>query len=123
MVLARPTAVVRYGQTIHTPQNRPHIHSLANGRLHKSRQRREHVDGRIDLPVVDLPVDVDLTLRNVARQIRDRMGDVIVGHSQDGDLSNGTCAQEGYGSKDNQLKGAAGYRFGPPHDQHAHRSC
>ena len=51
-------------------------HALADGRLHETRQRRQHVDGRVDLPVVQLPVHVDLALRDVARQVRNRVGDV-----------------------------------------------
>ena len=35
---------------------------------------------RADLAVVQLPVDVDLALRDVAREVGDGVGDVIVGH-------------------------------------------
>ena len=62
-------------------------HSLTNGRLHQPGERGQHVDGRIDLSVVELPVHVYLALGNVASQVRDGMSDVIVGHRQDGDLS------------------------------------
>ena len=36
-----------------------------------------------------LTVDVDLTLCNVARQVGDGVGNVVVGHGQDGDLGDG----------------------------------
>ena len=36
-------------------------HSLADGGLHQSTQRGQHVDGRVDLAVVQLTVNVDLT--------------------------------------------------------------
>ena len=61
-------------------------HSLPNGRLHQSGERGQNVDWGIDLSVVELTVDVDLTLGDVAGQIRDGVSDVIVRHGQDGDL-------------------------------------
>ncbi len=39
-----------------------------------------------DLSVVELPVHVDLALSDVASQIRDGMGDVVVRHRQNGNL-------------------------------------
>ena len=39
---------------------------------------------------MQLPVDVDLSLSDVASEVRDRMSDVIVRHSQNGNLSDGT---------------------------------
>ena len=38
------------------------------------------------LSIVQLTVDINLTLGNVASQIGNGMGDVVVGHSQDGNL-------------------------------------
>ena len=38
---------------------------------------------------MQLSVDVDLSLGDVTSEIRDGMGDVIVGHGEDGDLSDG----------------------------------
>ena len=35
-------------------------HALADGTLHESRERRKDIDGREDLSVVQLTVDVDL---------------------------------------------------------------
>ena len=51
-------------------------HSLADGALHQTRQRGQHVDGRIDLTVVQLTVDVDLALRNVSSEIGDGVSDI-----------------------------------------------
>ena len=61
-------------------------HALADGGLHETRQRRQHVDGRVDLRVVQRAVHVDLALRDVARQVGDGVRDVVVGHRQDGEL-------------------------------------
>ena len=62
-------------------------HALADGGLHETGQRGKYVDGREDLPVVHLTVDVDLPLGDVAGQVRDGVSDVVVWHRQDGDLS------------------------------------
>uniref|UniRef100_A0A2M4D215 Putative secreted protein n=1 Tax=Anopheles darlingi TaxID=43151 RepID=A0A2M4D215_ANODA len=67
-------------------------HALTDGGLHQTRQRRQHVDRRIDLSVVQLTIDVDLTLGNVTGQIGNRMGDIVVRHSQNGDLGDRTVA-------------------------------
>ena len=40
-------------------------HALADSALHETGQRRQHVDRRVDLTVLQLPVDVDLALRDV----------------------------------------------------------
>jgi hypothetical protein len=61
-----------------------------DGRLHQTGQRGQHIDGRVDLPVVEGVVNEDLTLSDIAGQIRDRMGDIRVGHRQDRELSDGT---------------------------------
>mmetsp|Transcript_49833 Transcript_49833/g.112073 ORF Transcript_49833/g.112073 Transcript_49833/m.112073 type:complete len:211 (-) Transcript_49833:874-1506(-) len=61
-------------------------HALTDGGLHQTRERWQHVDWRVHLPVVQLPVDVNLTLSDVAGQIRNRVGDIVVGHSEDGKL-------------------------------------
>mmetsp|Transcript_8763 Transcript_8763/g.12022 ORF Transcript_8763/g.12022 Transcript_8763/m.12022 type:complete len:403 (-) Transcript_8763:296-1504(-) len=61
-----------------------------DGRLHQTRQGGEHIDGRVDLPVVQGVVDKDLTLSDVASQVGNGMGDIRVGHRQDGQLSDGT---------------------------------
>ncbi|KAG6547480.1 hypothetical protein Mapa_010928 [Marchantia paleacea] len=67
-------------------------HPLADGALHEPRQRRQHVDGRVDLPVLQIAVDVDLPLGDVPRQVGDGVRDVVVGHGQDGDLRDGALA-------------------------------
>jgi hypothetical protein len=51
---------------------------LLNGLLHETRKRGEHVDGRIDLLVVELSVDEDLSLGDVACEIGDGVSDVVV---------------------------------------------
>lgn len=56
---------------------------LSNGRLHKTRERGQDVDGRIDLLVVELTIDEDLTFRNITRQIRDRVGDIYPDQLED----------------------------------------
>ena len=58
-------------------------HALPNGRLHEPGQRRQYVDRGEHLSVVELTVHVDLTLRDVPRQIGDGMGDVC-GEKQSG---------------------------------------
>uniref|UniRef100_A0A182QVN8 Uncharacterized protein n=1 Tax=Anopheles farauti TaxID=69004 RepID=A0A182QVN8_9DIPT len=67
-------------------------HALADGGLHQTRQRRQHVHRRVDLTIVQLTVDVDLTLGNVTGQIGNRMGDIVVRHSQNRDLRDRTVA-------------------------------
>lgn len=51
-------------------------HTLANGTLHETRQRRQDVNGRRNLPVVQLPVNVNLALGNVAGKVGDGVGNV-----------------------------------------------
>ena len=78
--------LVRHGRVV------PPRHALADGRLHEPRERGQHVDGRVDLRVVQRAVDVDLALGDVARQVGDRVRDVVVGHREDGELRDGTGA-------------------------------
>lgn len=56
---------------------------------HETGEGREHVDGWVDLPVLQLPVHVHLALCDVACQVRNGMCDVIIGHGQDGQLGDG----------------------------------
>ena len=51
---------------------------LFDGLLHETGQGGQHVDGRVDLFVVQLSVDEDLSFGDVACQIGNGMGDVIV---------------------------------------------
>lgn len=50
--------------------------TLTNGRFHQTRQRRKNVNGRVDALVVELTVNEDLTLSNVASQVGNRVGDI-----------------------------------------------
>ena len=49
-----------------------------NSLLHQTRKGRQNVDWSIDLLVVKLTIDEDLAFGDVACQIWNRMGDVIV---------------------------------------------
>lgn len=49
---------------------------FADSTLHETRQGRENVDGRVYLPIVQLAVDKDLALGNVASQVRDRVSNI-----------------------------------------------
>lgn len=65
-------------------------HTLSNGRLHQSRERRKNVDRGVDVAVVETTVDEDLTLSDVACQIRNGVSDIIVGHGENRDLGDGS---------------------------------
>ncbi|EZA62788.1 hypothetical protein X777_07604 [Ooceraea biroi] len=54
--------------------------------------RRQHVHGWVDLPVVQLTIDVDLALGDVPGKIGNRVSDVVVRHSENGDLRDGAVA-------------------------------
>jgi len=58
--------------------------------LHETGQGRQHIDWGIDVLLVHVLIDVDLTLGNVTSKIGDRMSDIIVGHGKDGNLSDRT---------------------------------
>ena len=51
---------------------------LLDSLLHEPGERRKHVDGRIDLFVVQLTIDEDLSFCDVSSQIWNRMRDVVV---------------------------------------------
>ena len=51
---------------------------LFNGFLHQSGQRWQDVDWRVNLFIVQLSIDEDLSFCNVASQIGNWMGDIIV---------------------------------------------
>mmetsp|Transcript_14434 Transcript_14434/g.58454 ORF Transcript_14434/g.58454 Transcript_14434/m.58454 type:complete len:151 (-) Transcript_14434:1107-1559(-) len=42
-------------------------HPFADRRLHQTRQGRKDVDGRVDLSVMELSIEIDLALRDVPR--------------------------------------------------------
>lgn len=49
---------------------------ITDGTLHQTRQGRQHIDGWVDLPVVQLTVDEDLSLGDVASQVGNWMCDI-----------------------------------------------
>ena len=61
-----------------------------DSRLHQTRQRGEHVDGWVDLPVVQGVINEDLTFSDIACQVRDGMRDIRVRHRKNGQLCDGT---------------------------------
>ena len=63
-----------------------------NSGLHETRQGGEHVDWWVDLSVMEGTINENLTFSDVTSEIGDGMGDIIVGHGQDGNLGNGTVA-------------------------------
>lgn len=64
-------------------------HTLADSMLHETGQGWQDVDWWVDASPEHVSVDVDLALRDVAGQVGDGMSDVVVGHGQDGQLSDG----------------------------------
>jgi hypothetical protein len=64
----------------------------SNSGLHKTRQGGEHVDFWVDLSVVEGTINENLAFSDIACKIGDVMGDIMVGHVQNGDLGNGTIA-------------------------------
>ena len=65
-------------------------HLITDSVLHETGQGRQHIDWRVDVLLVHVLIDVDLTLGNVTSKIGDRMSDIIVGHGKDGNLSDRT---------------------------------
>ena len=59
---------------------------LADALVPQARQRREHVDRRVDALPVQRAVEDDLALGDVAGEVGDRMRLVVVGHGDDRDL-------------------------------------
>ena len=51
---------------------------LLNGFLHETGEGGQHVDGRVDLLVVQLSIDEDLSFSDVASEIGNGMRDVVV---------------------------------------------
>src|SRR5437867_12996130 len=58
--------------------------------VHEPREGRKRVDRRVDALAVPLPGPGHLTLRDVARQVGDRVGPVVVGDRHDRDLRDRT---------------------------------
>src|SRR6266487_4062251 len=63
---------------------------LADPGVHEPREGRQRVDRRVDALAVQLPVHGDLALGDVAGQVRDRVGPVVVGDRHDRDLRDRT---------------------------------
>jgi len=61
-----------------------------DGGLHETGQGRQHIDWWVDLAVVKVTINEDLALSDVSSQIRNGVSNIIIGHSQNGQLSNGT---------------------------------
>ena len=51
---------------------------LFNSFLHETRKGRKYVNWRIDLFVVKLTINEDLSFSNVTSQIGNRMGDIVI---------------------------------------------
>ena len=56
--------------------------------LHQTGQGGQHVDRWINSLTVKLAVQYNLAFGNISGQVGDWMGDIVVGHGQNGDLSN-----------------------------------
>ena len=54
--------------------------------LHQTGQRRQYVDRRVDCLSVQLTIQYDLTFGDVTGQVRNRVCNIIIRHSQDRDL-------------------------------------
>lgn len=67
-------------------------HFCTNSRFHETRKGRQDIDRRIDLSIVQLTVNIYLTLSNITGQVGNRMGNVVVRHSENGDLSYGSAS-------------------------------
>ena len=50
------------------------------------RELTENIDGRINVVIVQGTIKIDVALSDVSRQIRNGVRDVIVGHSENGNL-------------------------------------
>ena len=51
-------------------------HAFTDGALHQTRQGWKYVDGRVNLAIVELTIDIDLSLGNVTGQIGYRMRNI-----------------------------------------------
>merc|ERR1712039_194746 len=64
-------------------------HTLADTRLHKTAERRQHIDWWVDLPVVQRAIHKDLPFGDISSQVWNRMSDVIIRHCQNRELRDG----------------------------------
>ena len=69
-------------------------HPLSDTVLHQSRQTRQSIDGGIDTLRMHLAVEDDLSFGDIPGQVRDRVGDIIIGHGKDRQLCDGTAASD-----------------------------
>ena len=60
--------------------------ALPDGTFHETGEGGEDIDGRIYLTVVQLTIDIVLTLGDVSGQVGNGMRDVVIGHGEDGGL-------------------------------------
>ena len=77
------TARIRGEQLVHRVRVVGSRLALADTLIFKSGQGRQNVDRRIDALSVKLTAEDYLTLGDVARKVRDRVRDVVVGHRKD----------------------------------------
>ena len=61
----------------------------SNRAHHEPGQGRKHIDRWVDLSVVELTIYIDLAFSNVASQVWNGVGDVIIGHGKNGQLGDG----------------------------------
>ena len=66
----------------HRPVIRPRP-AGAHAEPHEPRERRQHVDGRVDAAPVELAREDDLPLGDVAGEVGDGVGQVVVRHGED----------------------------------------
>mmetsp|Transcript_13236 Transcript_13236/g.27456 ORF Transcript_13236/g.27456 Transcript_13236/m.27456 type:complete len:441 (-) Transcript_13236:62-1384(-) len=67
-------------------------HAFTNGGLHETGQGGQDVNGREDPLGMQLTIQINLSFGNVSRQIGNGMGNVIIGHGQNGQLRDTSIA-------------------------------
>mmetsp|Transcript_2828 Transcript_2828/g.6092 ORF Transcript_2828/g.6092 Transcript_2828/m.6092 type:complete len:274 (+) Transcript_2828:2106-2927(+) len=67
-------------------------HSFSDSGLHQTRQGGKNVDRRENSLGVQLTIQINLSFSNVSRKIRNRVSNIIVRHSKNRKLRNGTIA-------------------------------
>lgn len=61
--------------------------TLTNSMLHESGERWQDIDRWINLSLMHVSINVDLSFGNISSKIGDRMGDIVIWHGQDRNLS------------------------------------
>ena len=64
--------------------------AFADALVFQAGERGQHVDGRLDAFAVQLAREDDLPLGDVAREVGDRVGLIVLGHGEDGNLRDRT---------------------------------